>query len=379
MATFRIHLANLADMHAAVAELNKKGSKLGGAVTIQELSRDEDYATVELTGNVPRVSGWDFLAKITHVEPGKNLVLSMVDGGVPEYYRTCAPDCEHCNVQRQRNDTLVLRNVDNGSLIQVGRTCLKDFVRSEDVEQALKLWKFFEKVQAAIDDFSDTDDDSMGSGGGRSAQYAVDRDWFMTKVVAAVRQFGWVSGAMARDSLDPNMCSTATLVLSDGRKIESTEEDYAKAQTIINWVRDEFNGANDYVWNLKVSLSQDAITLKMTGFAASAVSAYDREQTKRVKQSLPDASTHVGSAGQRLKLEGLTVTSVRVTEGYYGTTTILNMTDKAGNVFVWFASGKLEDFQAGDVVSGVATVKKHDSFNGTKQTVVTRAKLKLDK
>ncbi len=53
---------------------------------------------------------------------------------------------------------------------------------------------------------------------------------------------------------------------------------------------------------------------------------------------------------------------------------IVKMRDGDDNVFTWFASG-YQNLKRGDRVSVRGTIKKHDEYQGTKQTILTRCKV----
>jgi len=48
--------------------------------------------------------------------------------------------------------------------------------------------------------------------------------------------------------------------------------------------------------------------------------------------------------------------------------------DDVGNEYTWFATGTHE-YKVGQVVKGKGTVKAHNDYQGTKQTILTRCKL----
>lgn len=85
-------------------------------------------------------------------------------------------------------------------------------------------------------------------------------------------------------------------------------------------------------------------------------------------------SEFVGEIKERLRGLKATVTGIRSTEGYYGTTFIYSF--KSGeNVFVWFSSS-CKDIEEGDEILLTGTVKDHKIYNGIKQTVLTRCIIK---
>lgn len=90
---------------------------------------------------VPHVEGYEFVAAIEHHGGKGNVVYaySSEHDAALKGYRSADSNCEHCRVNRRRNDTFILRSVENVTYIQVGRTCLKDFT-STDPAEALRLW-----------------------------------------------------------------------------------------------------------------------------------------------------------------------------------------------------------------------------------------------
>lgn len=70
-------------------------------------------------------------------------------------------------------------------------------------------------------------------------------------------------------------------------------------------------------------------------------------------------------------------------ESYYGWSAIHIFKDTNGNTFVWNTDKKLceilgEEWRAQDkrMCEVTGTIKAHDTYNGEKQTVLTRCKLK---
>lgn len=87
----------------------------------------------------------------------------------------------------------------------------------------------------------------------------------------------------------------------------------------------------------------------------------------------PVESNWVGNEGEKIEQE-VEIDSVRTTNGYYGMSYMYKLLTAEGNQLVWFAS---RDALAGypNKVKLKFTVKKHSEYNGTKQTVITRAKV----
>jgi hypothetical protein len=70
----------------------------------------------------------------------------------------------------------------------------------------------------------------------------------------------------------------------------------------------------------------------------------------------------------------LTLISLRQIEGEYGLKTIMNYRTADGSKVTWFASGDPGDgmTEIGKEYDVMASVKKHDQYQGIAQTVLTR-------
>ncbi len=112
------------------------------------------------------------------------------------------------------------------------------------------------------------------------------------------------------------------------------------------------------------------------GMLVSAPQAWARHLEKTLVREAKTItpSEWVGSEGDKIKVD-LTIENVSFFEKHYGVTVLYTMRDAAGNIFKWFASREaLGDVVVGKTVTLVATIKKHNVFQGVKETVVTRAK-----
>ena len=85
----------------------------------------------------------------------------------------------------------------------------------------------------------------------------------------------------------------------------------------------------------------------------------------------PDAIA--GTVGKRETFTA-TVLGLAAFEGDYGTKHRVSLVDHAtGAMIVWWASGRVPpEVRAGAAVRFKATVKKHDTYRGARQTVVSR-------
>ena len=358
--------------------------------------------------------GWSFVATIQHVatEDGyRNVVRTSPfhEGeAVSPETRSSRPLCQHCNTARKRNDTFVIQS-DDGKRMQVGRTCLKDYLGSATGAEVLNAAAYERELRDLMDE------DWCGAGG--STGYDVVGVLAMT--IAAVDRFGFTSRGKARDW---GLSATADLIHftleadrerhdldlrrqweQDGDRFVAPwgEAEREQAATIIEWadtIPDETD--SDYLWNLRVVCSLGGITGRELGLLCSAVSAYNRavkgEARRKQRESLKVTSDHFGAAGDKIgrkltaadKRKGatahdaltVTVNMTKLFDGHYGTKELVSMTDAAGNVFKWFASGDArsddgERITEGETYTLVATIKGHGEYAGVKETNLNRCVL----
>ncbi len=96
----------------------------------------------------------------------------------------------------------------------------------------------------------------------------------------------------------------------------------------------------------------------------------ERNAERAVQDS---TSAYVGDIKDRIEFEAM-VEFTKEFDGFYGTSTVIKLRDLDGNVFTWFATG-CHDVNRGDRVSIKGTVKKHEVYQGTKQTILSRCKI----
>lgn len=149
----------------------------------------------------------------------------------------------------------------------------------------------------------------------------------------------------------------------------------AKRRAFITWAKPQgaligaiLTGKGSFLKDLASKLrSHWTLSEKQMDAAARIV----EQNAERAAQD--GTSAHVGEIKERIEFEA-SVEFTKEIDGFYGITTIIKLRDLDGNVFTWFASG-WHDVKRGDRVSIKGTVKKHDEYQGVKQTILTRCVL----
>lgn len=382
----------LAEAEAIVAKAAARAAKLGiDPVRLVVLGDRTTERTVEigglpftyrvtravlaLHGAAPRVAGYRLVARVEHTEAGNLVARSPVGAADVDLapYRDAAPACEHCGAARRRKDTFVLCEEATGTLRQVGRNCLADYLRSEDVAEALALWKLLATLSGAA---GDGDDEGFGGGGYRGDIATAD---FIACAVTAVRLRGFHKSDSDRPTVEDARFAASPLYSNDAgtrrawADAQPTDADWARAKAVQAWVATT-DDTSDYLRNLRIACALPGVG-RHGGLLASAPTAYARHVERLVvarrEQEAPRGA-HVGTVGARVDLGDLTVLRTRFSDGAYGTTTIVALVDGAGNRMTWFASGA-KDFEAGTVLRACkATIKRHGDFRGTPDTTITR-------
>ena len=86
-------------------------------------------------------------------------------------------------------------------------------------------------------------------------------------------------------------------------------------------------------------------------------------------------SEHVGEVGEKLKDIEAEIASTRIFRVNDNVKTLVVMKDKNNNVYKWFASG-VKEYEERKQITLSGTVKKHDEYNGVKNTILSRCSIK---
>ena len=320
----------------------------------------------------PVLSGWQLVAVYDWEYAGDTVTCycSPVPGMMvpPEYREVAGGQCDHCNTNRRRNKSMLLTNETYSEWKVVGTTCIKDFLGHLSPKSLMDVYSF----QCEIDRLCDP---SFG-GGAALADIPVDSvltvATMLTDTLGFVRAGDWDKTPTATDAwnyMNPTHQSHYDFI----RQYPITDDHRAKAKKVAEWVLEQ-STASDYMANLVKAVSAGAITHKRFNLVVSAVSSYNRAMEREVQNNTSnDTNEFLGNVKDRLRGIVATVKRVRHSEGYYGITTIITLKTGSGDTLVWFATGDV-DVELNDMWKLDGTVKKHDTFNGINQTVLTRVK-----
>ncbi len=323
-----------------------------------------------------------------HTAPGQSL-----EGWV----RPAADDmsCDHCQTKRFRNRLYVVRNDVTGELIQLGHNCIQLYTGIEPKG----LWAL--EFDADLREFSDSDNEGFGgfhrdstisirstlalayvlSNGGRGyVSKAKADEWDKPSTIALMKEHlnnPPKNPGSSYSSRDPHALSDYLAYQETCAKVVETSKDDALIEAILASV-ESVKAGTDYGDNLRIIVAAESgrVSERNMGILASLVSVYRRELDKQAERTATPAVTgFLGVKGDKLTNLTLTVKTVKVWDGDYGTSTLIVGTAPTGHTVVWKAS-RFINLEAGDtLVIKSGTVKETEHKYGADQTILTRCRV----
>lgn len=358
-------------------------------VNEQETTVPMKFIEIDVEG-IAKINDWQFVGTIEHLAESQNIIRTITDVEVPERYFTAKCECEHCNSKRIRKDTYLVKNTITGEFKQIGGTCLLQYTNGISSEWAANLASFFKDLESTYSDYS----------GWPSMSYNrwINRDNILLYAIEVVKHFGYTKTYDDFENYNPS-CTKAKvwdyynyLERGDRSKTRSyikdelpehfdpmSEENKIKLDAMLKYF-EENTEDNSYMRNLKTYANTEYLESRDLGYVVSMVPTYNRHldvikkaEARAAKQSEESAeSTFRGEVGDKVTIEVDEMSCISSWDTLYGTTYLYKIVDKAGNVYVWYAS---RSYDIDSVSSLVGTVKGHDTFNGVKQTQLTRCKI----
>jgi hypothetical protein len=403
--SFEIPEENLSRFIERMDALIRRAAKLGCALPTYTVSAarviravEEDFDgtrfevarvvyNVTVAGEAPSFDGWTFAAVRDHREGGAPLIRSC-GPEIPVRFREPSDACDHCRVSRRRAETFVLVHED-GRWVQVGRSCIRDFLGHLSPEHLASVAEIIADVHGG--EWSD-------GGGEPSWRPTVER--YLQFVAAVIRQHGWTSRKVAtarccNDAATASMAAEWMYAASAAAKKHEkskfplpTAEDRVRAEQATAWaVALGSDGAElgDYLYNVRTAAQRVVLTEKTTGIIASIISTWDRAMGQ-ARERAASVSQHIGTIGERFvrtvkpatkkraeivtdTRRAVTVQKVTSKDGDYGTSYKNVMLDSTGAILVWWTGAALT---TGGRYILAGTVKAHGEWQGRCETTLTR-------
>lgn len=409
-ASYTITMSNYDAFMQTLEKINKKALKYGvkpltvknkEKVTIKPVNYKNNSPfdkpaimgwKIQLEGEPVRINGWKFLASVDHTSGNGNNVITFIPGSfnpeVKRYATASHKNCDFCHSNRDRNNTYIIQN-DAGEMKQIGGQCLKKYVGDE----ARQLAKFSFSMSDAFDDL-DNDEDGESSGGGGSGyrQTVVDAETALSAAIIITDKYGFVrSSESEMGKITTRELLAATIFGFDPKTLPTdyhdtvrnaahpTDDVKKRANEIITWAKSlsDDEKSTSYMLSLESIIDADMVGRKTIGIIASVPFTYDKAMGKiqnNAKKDTGPPSEYVGSVGAKIPTTPVTATYAKYHDGTYGAYQMVKFKDDAGNDYTWFNTSKAE-IENGNKYNIVGTVKKHEEYNGKKQTILTRVKV----
>lgn len=316
---------------------------------------------VEIDGETPKIDNWKFVAKLEHTEKG-NIIRNISLYQIPNYFRETSPKCEHCNVNRKRNDTFVLKNQITGEFKQVGKNCLSDFLGGIDPHNVALYCEYLKDIEL-LENYSDDDVEN----------FSKIKSYFPLFDVLAlshffIKTYGYVK------KIDSNSEKKATFQRvidsfkeKENIKILLSNEDI---KDMINWVNNSLED-NEYINNLKILCQFEYVEEKNIGILASLPIVYQKYIDKKNEEKIKKTSEYIGSSiGGKVCIRVLLQKTISF-EGNWGINYIHIFKDENDNVIKWKTSIFMEENKMYEITG---KIKNYETYKGVKQTELTRCK-----
>jgi len=355
-------------LNTVVEEIKDKQGKLTG--------EKEVFLVIQINGEAPKLSDWIFIGKLEEIDSGKNLISSVPGYEIPVYYRSTEITCDHCGINRYRKYTYLVQHEITKQIKQVGKSCLKDFLGHPNPEMyagwAESLMNLEEKLTG-----------DMPSGRGERYFDIIEYLYF---VAEEIKQKGWRSKTTA---FEYGGNSTANDALHEmfpplnyKPEYKPSEESKELAKKALEWIKfeAEIKEDNQYMYNLNLLCSQEYMKYKTIGIVASLIVTYQKAMEYEIKRRIREEqkkqiiNEYLGNIKDKIT-QPVTVLLKRYCDGIYSSTLYKFVTDE-GYILIWFASGINEQLDQGDTAVITGTIKDHQDYQGNKQTIITRCKIK---
>ena len=353
--------------------------------------REIPYYKVKVVGDTPRIAGYKFIATIEH-QAGGNIIRTIPgEEGTEEikrFYDAKPHYCDHCKKARKRVDTFIIKKEDTGTLRQIGRNCLADFLGGVDPKAVLWYFDNRDDIYKTIEGAEQQAD----SRGVRAEQF-VDVGELLKVAAAIIKKFGYTTQQRAQEQGVPSTSNDVRWAVfyrhPSGLKYtdresellstadNATADDAQKAQEVLQWFKSlpsEQKQSSEFMHNIDVLVQSGKVNPRNVGYIIALFPTHARMTDQiKPKETKQKSNEWVAQPGQKIPPTKVTVIRTRVVSGQYGSTQIVSMEDEAGNSFVWF-NNSTTDMEEGKTYTIVGTVKKHDEYNGRKQTHLLRVK-----
>lgn len=361
----------LEEFNERINKINKKAEKYG-CQKIQILEESELYDYTE--DRIEYIVVKDFILEIPEIKLGDYEVVGVIkhpsrgheeseviqfygEEGLSKRYADTQPTrCDHCNTERYRTCQIVLRNKE-GKEIVVGKSCVEEYT-------GIKLhadYKLFAEM-----DFEEEFDFLKGS---YVPTYELSK---VVKIaVESIKKDGYVR--KSEQDFQLNIVPTFLTVLNT--KFNNIEGDEELLKEYRNYIEtNTFD--SDFMNNLKNISRLDYIVEDYFPMVACGTNMFLKNKQRIENQKKVENSQFIGEENQKVELD-VEVRRISYFDTMYGRSVRVEFSQNE-NMIVWFTnvqSFENQNLKENKTYRIKGTVKKHEVFNNTNQTILTRVKV----
>lgn len=328
---------------------------------------------IDIQGDTPSINGWKVHSRIERndsIELGKdapNYVFTHPSAEFKPGLATARLYCDHCKSARLKKRAFWLRHED-GREMMVGADCLKDFMPPWPIESLLS---YMGRLNDIYSDVEDMDREPVAR---QNCVYPT-KD-VIEQALFWIHKIGFLSKGKWSEMGEPFDCQPTSELIDFSKNPKKvykgpTPELSNEADAVLRFLKSTLVAEKSgFEQNLLTAIGSDYTTWRMFAFLAAGAHMFIRHCDQERAVKAVRKSEWVGKVGQRELFKDMQVLRCTPREGDYGTTYIYGFADKEGRQFTWFGSKHIGD--PGQTFDLKATIKGHDEYQGTKQTVITR-------
>ena len=380
---FQINPDRLDRLVSMVKVYSVRAKKDGlGPIELALTAPDRAAGEVALTYAVPAIGGYTLLARISHSKD-RYAFITPLGGARLDFDQVrkdySEPRCQHCGLARARKTTFLLRNEDGG-IVQVGSTCLKEFLGDSDPKRALLQADLVSQARELIIAAAPAEKED------RTGRLPTVEE-FLSNVLAITEQEG---GFVYKKNSGEDQTSTAELAIENFRMnqkntfdplgrpawvevrpehVRQTKEKIAEFTDLLSRQNEKHS---DFDHRILQALEKDVAWPEKQGMLATVF-----ERTKRLRQletRLQGDGPWLGEVGETTSVWATLVwvgKPFRAPSGGESIALHFSDTGTGAAITCFQPAGELPSWLAprwNYPLSG--TVRKHDEFKGQKVTVL---------
>lgn len=344
------------------------------------------------------------------------------DESVPKEFLQTSGQCDLCKQERYRGKNFIVKDGDSGEYMRLGSSCVKKYI-GIDPSKYIRTLNYLRDFQITMGGYMD-DDDLFGdpeTGGGRKGISESNRLVDINKVISIIHDFMQQDGYIKREWGETNnrwggseryrtndgeaTADKTEAILYDDEKFNEYPLNEKYVNDFKNFANtleplppkmiddpygggqiDKNQGFNEYRQKIKDFANKENFRIRETALLASGINYFENEKKREEKAKELQGSEWIGEVGQKIKIPYAKLDGYRTGEGQFGTWELWSFIDENGNSLKKFGnlperfkisdapegSENMGGYKKGDVFAFTSDIKKHDQYQGTKQTQLGR-------